>query len=233
MRGAGKGGFDLGGVAIAHGGDDVVRRLGPHHRRAGFCRLDGIDHRRQNLVVDRDRFRRGLRRHPRCRHHGGHRLAGIAHDFMGQQPARRHRHRLAVRPHEHRQRRDGADVVGDQVGAGVHRLDAGHRGGRLAVDRDDPGVGMRRAQHMQPQRAVFRLVVDELPLPGEQSLVFKTLDRLARTETQIAGKNVHQFVLRVFCNVGRGFSGFWKCETTECRIAMKALFSSFRERLSA
>ena len=127
MRGAGEGGFDLGGVAIAHGGDDVVGRLGPHHRRAGLCRLDGIDHRRQDLVVDRDRFRRGLRRHPRCRDHGGHRLAGKAHDLMGQQPARRHRHRLAVRPHEHRQRRDGADIVGDEIGAGIDRLDAGHR----------------------------------------------------------------------------------------------------------
>jgi hypothetical protein len=48
---------------------------------------------------------------------------------------------------------------------------------------------------MQPQRAVFRPVVDELPLPGEQSLVFETLDGLARPETHIAGKNVHQFVL--------------------------------------
>jgi hypothetical protein len=63
-------------------------------------------------------------------------------------------------------------------------------------------------QHVKPERAVVRLVVDELPLPGEQSLVFQTLDRLARTETQIAGKNVHQFVLRVSCNIGRGFSGF-------------------------
>jgi hypothetical protein len=45
---------------------------------------------------------------------------------------------------------------------------------------------------MQPQRAVFRPVVDELPLPGQQSLVFKPLDRLARTETHIAGKNIHQ-----------------------------------------
>ena len=57
-------------------------------------------------------------------------------------------------------------------------------------------MGMRRAQHMQPQRAVFRLVVDELPLPGQQPLVFETLDRLARTETHIAGKNIHQLVLR-------------------------------------
>ena len=36
---------------------------------------------------------------------------------------------------------------------------------------------------MQPQRAVFRLVVDELPLPGQQPLVLQTLDWLARTET--------------------------------------------------
>jgi hypothetical protein len=48
-------------------------------------------------------------------------------------------------------------------------------------------MGVRRAQHIQPQRAVLRLVVDELPLPGEQSLIFQTLDRLARTKTHIAG----------------------------------------------
>jgi hypothetical protein len=55
---------------------------------------------------------------------------------------------------------------------------------------------------MQPQRAVFRPVVDELPFPGEQSLVFETLDGLARPETHIAGKNVHQFVLGVSCRMG-------------------------------
>ena len=208
VRGARKGFFDLGGVAIAHGGHDVVGRLGPHHRRAGFDRLDGIDHRGQHLVVDRDRLGRGLRQHPRCRDHGRHRLAGIAHDFMGQQPPRRHRHRLAVRPLEDRERREGADIVLDQIGAGIDRLDAGHFGRGLGVDRHDFGVGMRRAQHIEPQRALLRLVVDELPLPGEQSLVFQTLDRLARTETHIAGKNVHQFVLRASCRIGRGFSGF-------------------------
>jgi hypothetical protein len=67
---------------------------------------------------------------------------------------------------------------------------------------------MGRAQHVEPQRALLRLVVDELPLPGEQSLVFQTLDRLARTKTHIAGKNVHQFVLRASCRIKRGFSGF-------------------------
>src|SRR6476619_8578552 len=85
------------------------------------------------------------------------------------------------------------------------RRELGHPG----VDRDDPGVSMGRAQHIEPQRALVGLVVDELPLPGEQPLVFQTLDRLARTETHIAGKNVHQFVLRASCRIKRGFSGFF------------------------
>jgi hypothetical protein len=52
---------------------------------------------------------------------------------------------------------------------------------------------MRRSQHIEPERAVLRLVVDELSLPGEQPLIFQALDRLSRTKTQIAGKNIHQF----------------------------------------
>src|SRR6185437_1680449 len=68
---------------------------------------------------------------------------------------------------------------------------------------------------------VFRLVVDELPLPGEQPLVFKTLDRLARTKTQIAGKNVHQFVLRAFSwNLPRVLADFR--ETTSAVIPGRA-----------
>src|ERR1700680_3546302 len=62
---------------------------------------------------------------------------------------------------------------------------------------------------MQPQRAVFRPVVDERPLPGEKSLVFETLDGLTRPETHIAGKNIHQFVLRVFCSIGLVLMLFW------------------------
>ena len=59
---------------------------------------------------------------------------------------------------------------------------------------------------MQPQRAVLRLVVDELPLPGEQPLVFQTLDGLARSETQIAGKNVHSVgSFRVFLKLRAAF----------------------------
>jgi len=69
---------------------------------------------------------------------------------MSQQPARWHRHRLAVWPHEHRQGRDGADIIGDQIGSGKNRLDTGHVPCRFGVNRNDFRVGMRRAQHMQP-----------------------------------------------------------------------------------
>jgi hypothetical protein len=117
---------------------------------------------------------------------------------MRQQPPRRHRHRRAVGTLEHRQCRDGTDIIGDQISAGVDGLNAGHLGRGLGVDRQDFRVRMRRAQHIEPQRALFGFVVDELSLPGEKSLILEPLDRLARPETHIAGKNIHQFVLRVF-----------------------------------
>jgi len=127
---------------------------------------------------------------------------------MCKQPSWRHRHRFAVRPLEDCERREGADIVLHQIRTGIDGLHPGHIPRGLGVDRLDPGVGMGRAQHIEPQRAFLGLVVDELPLPGEQSLVFQALDRLARTKTHIAGKNVHQFVLRASCRIGRGFSGF-------------------------
>ena len=232
VRGFREGLFDLGGVAIAHDRDNVVGRLGPYHRRARLDRFDGIDHRRQHFVADSDRFGRGLRGNARGRHHGGDRLTGKAHDFMGKQPARRHRHRFAAGAHEHRQRRDGADIIGNKVGACIDRLDARHVLCGLDVDRHDLRMGMRRAQHMQPQRTVLGLVVDELPLPGEKSLVLKTLDRLARTETHIAGKNVHQFVLRVSCSTGleRVLADFG-LETTNQRGCGRRRPPSFRDTL--
>ncbi len=196
--------IDRGRIAIAHRGDDVVGRFRPHRGCAGFCRSNGIDDRRQHFVFDRDRFRRRLRRDPRYRHHGHHRLAGKAHDLMRQQPPRRHRHRRPVGTLEHRQRREGADVIGDQVGAGVDSFDARHAGRGFGVDRHDFRMRMRRAQDIEPQRAVFGFVVDEQSLPGEKPLILEPLDRLARPKTHIAGKNIHQFVLRVFCPIGLG-----------------------------
>ncbi|MGX1424150.1 hypothetical protein AB7M59_004585 [Bradyrhizobium elkanii] len=208
MRGVGEGFLDLGGIAIAHRGHDVVGRLRPDRRRARLDRLDRIDHRGQHLVIDLDRLSRGLRQHPRGRDHGRDALARVTHHLMSQQAPRRHGHRRAVGPLEDRKRRQRADIVLDEVGAGINGLDAGHLQRRLGVDRLDVGVCVRRAQHVQPERAVLRLVVDEMPLPGDQPLVLQTLDWLARTKTHIAGKNVHQRVLRASKNFQRIWRGF-------------------------
>jgi hypothetical protein len=124
MRGLCESGFDRSRVAIAHRRHDIVWRAGPYNRCTWFDCGNGIDDRRQHFIFDNDRFHRGLRGDTRCRHHGSDRLAGEAYDFMREKAARRHRHRRAVRPLENRQRRKDADIVGDQVGACVHGLDA-------------------------------------------------------------------------------------------------------------
>jgi len=84
MRGFGEGGFNRCRIAIAHCRDDIVGRIGPDNRRAGFDCGNRIDDRRQHFIVDDDGFRRGLRCDARCRHHGSDRFASEAHDLMRQ-----------------------------------------------------------------------------------------------------------------------------------------------------
>ena len=87
--------------------------------------------------------------------------------------------------------------VGDEIVGRVDRHDAGRREGRRLVDPGKAGMGMRRTENMQPQGAILRLVVDEMPLPCEKPLVFKTLDGLSRAEAQIGGQNVHRYSFEV------------------------------------
>ena len=195
MRGIRERVVDLGGVAIAHRRDDVVGRVRPHHGRAGLHGRGGIHHRRPHVEVDLDRLGRKLRHGPRGGHHRNEAFAGIADHLMRQQPARRHRHRRAVRALEDRQGRQRADIRGDQIGAGVDRDHAVDRLRRRHVDRLDHRVRVRRAQHVQPQRAVVRLVVDELAHPRQQATVFEALDGQTRAEAHIAGQNIHRMSL--------------------------------------
>ena len=83
MRGLGESRLDRGRVAIAHRGHDIVGRFRPYRGRAGLGRLQRIDHRRQHLVIDDDRFRCGLRGNPRSRYHGRDGLAGKAQRSHG------------------------------------------------------------------------------------------------------------------------------------------------------
>jgi len=51
--------------------------------------------------------------------------------------------RRTVGAREDHQRRDGADIVGDQIRAGVNRFDAGHLSNRFGIDRRDLRMRMR------------------------------------------------------------------------------------------
>lgn len=179
-------------IAIAHGGGDIVRRIRPDHRRTGRQRIGGTDGRRQNLVINDDGLCRRLRISPRWGEYDRDRLACKPDNVMRQQTPRRRGHRRAIRPLEDRQGRDGADIVHDQIGSRIDGGNARHGHRRAGIDRRDPGVGVRRAQHVEPQRAVLRLVVDEMSLPCEKPLIFETLDGLSRAEAQVGGQNVHR-----------------------------------------
>ena len=80
---------------------------------------------------------------------------------------------------------------------------------------------MRRAQHVKPQRALLRLVVDELPLPGEQSLVFQTLDRLAHTKRILPGRMFISLSFELLVGLG-GVLAVFPPETTHSFVAINA-----------
>ena len=63
-------------------------------------------------------------------------------------------------------------------------------------------MGVWRAQHVEPERAVFRLVVDEPSLPGEQSLIFQALDGLARRNANCR-EEYYQLCPCLFITLGR------------------------------
>ena len=110
---------------------------------------------------------------------------------MRKQPARRHLHVGTVRPLEDHQGRNGADIVGNQIGARDDRFHTSNGTCVVRVDRANPRVRMGRSQQHQPQRAIRGLVVDIFSASCQQTLVFETLDGLARAETHVAGQNIH------------------------------------------
>ena len=96
MSGLGERGIDRGlvanrpGVALVSG--CAIVDLG----RAGFQRLDRIDHRGQDVVIDLDQLRGVLRLIRRLGDHHRHAIADIAHLTLRQQRMRRLLHGLPV-----------------------------------------------------------------------------------------------------------------------------------------
>ena len=157
-------------VAIGHGdeGGDVAREIAVGGRRAGRERVAAIAHRRQHLVVDRDRRGGILGEIAAVGDDHGDRLADIADLAAGERMlgaqrrdggiGDRHRQRLGCEPARH-------------VLRGEHRMDARHRVRGARIDRTDARVGMRAAHERGVEQAGELHVVDEVRAPGEQGRV--------------------------------------------------------------
>jgi hypothetical protein len=118
---------------------DVIRSVIVQDRRPGARGVAGIENRRQGLIDNLDRICRAPGDQRIFRSHGCHRLADITH-FIARHD------RLVIDE-------DAKAVDARDISAGNDAFDPFHRLSSRRVGRHDPGVGMRRAQHMHMQHA--------------------------------------------------------------------------------
>src|SRR5436190_23642935 len=102
----------------------------------------------------------------------------IAHE----RGAGRHRHRRTVAVCQPADARDIADAVARQIVTGQDADDARRGAGRSGIDRADPRMRVRRAQHdgMSLTQAVD--VIKVVAVAGQKAAVFDTPDRLTDAE---------------------------------------------------
>ena len=187
MRGPLEGGIGRRPVAAFDGEPDVVRRLVPDRGRILFGRPAGRGHRRQDLVVDRDRLRRVLRLLQRFGHHERHRGADVAHPVAGEDGMQRAEFwRRRTERHRRDEVGDAVDAVGLDLRAGQHEQDAGRASRGFSVDRPDRGGGVRRAKDVAVRLARQDDVVDIAALALEKTGVLRARDRLPDTELHLS-----------------------------------------------
>jgi hypothetical protein len=90
--------------------------------------------------------------------------------------------RAAVAVGQRGEKGDRADAVARQVGGGVDREHAGGGGGLRSVEATDPGMGMRRAHHVEIDLAGQVDVVGVAAMAGDETVIFKAPDRLAHSK---------------------------------------------------
>jgi hypothetical protein len=195
----GRGGKRLGDRGGIAGGMDeslVVRTALPHGDGAGHDRVLGGGDRGQHLVIDFDRFSRVLRLLERLGDDEGDGIADIAHALAGKERLRRGKGGAAVTPLARRLRALGAEFLDRLVLAGEHEEHPGHRPCRIAGDRHDTGVAVRRAQHIAADLARDLHVVDITAGAADEIGVFFARDRLPDAEFTHVGLSARAHVLR-------------------------------------
>ena len=186
--GAGERGIDRRLFAPERGVDANVRgHLVPHGGALAFGRVRGVDHERQRVPRHAHRRDRVFRLSPGLGHDHRDGLAHMTRLVRRQQNVWTDEDRAAVRGPEleivtvrrHGTVRDGAEPLLGDVRAREDSEHAGHRPGLLALDCDDAGVRVRRADDRRVDQAGEREVVAIPSASSEQAVVFLAAERLA------------------------------------------------------
>ncbi len=179
----------IGRRPIAEPGIDrhVIGHLVPDHRRARLHGVFRMVDSGQQLVVDLDRFRGIERLRDGFGHDHRHRLADMARLVGRQQQVRADEDRPAAGTGElhvvsglgQRIVRDGAEAVGQAIGAGEHAEHARHYFGARRIHAADAGMRVRGADHHRMSLAVEVKIVAEAAVAGDEPLVLLAGHRLA------------------------------------------------------
>ena len=160
---------------------DVVRAVVPY-RDLALRRLGGIGDRGQRLVIDVDQLGGVLRLRQRLGNDEGDRFADIAHRALREAEKGAGEHWRPVRPLALERYAHDAELGFDKVLAGHDQHDAGRGLRRRQVERADPGMGVRRAQHESVCLAEQVVVVLETAVAAQKALVLETPHRLPDPE---------------------------------------------------
>ena len=179
---AGEGRLD--GLGVAHGileGEVAVGAVIDQRCAVGPGRGGGGD-RRQNFVVHLDQFRGVLGLRQRFRNDEGHPGADALHFVLGERrggPL----DRLALQQEgDDGHAGNASETRRFDVRAGKDGGDAGGGFGGRGVDGLDPGIGVRRAQHIAVGHPGKHHVVHIAPLAGQEFRIFLSGNRLPNAE---------------------------------------------------
>ena len=194
VRRARKGGIGRRLVADQLDETDIVGAILPHARRAGYGRRGGRGDAGQGLVIDMDQLSGIKRLRHGLGHREGHAVAEPAHAVFRQDRIARLVLRRAVAPLEAARNGQIVEAGGFHIRRSEHRQHAGRGFGRRGVERLDPGVRMRRAQHHAMHQAGQLDVVGIAAAALDQPRILET--RHALTDCEFAHGNVLPVDLR-------------------------------------
>ena len=170
-----EGGLDGGLVTQLPVAADVVRHVVEQLRRAGPDGFEHADHRRQDLVIDRQQFGRRIGLFRRLGDDDGDHVADEADLALRQHRERRLLHRHAIGIGDAPAARQRAQAVGLDVLAGQDGDHAGRCQRRTLVDAAQHGMAVRRTHEHARGHARPLDVGDVIAAAGQEALVFLAL----------------------------------------------------------